>query len=192
MGGIRRKLLDNQQDCQQYRLGDFLSEYSERCKERIIPIVSVGKYGIRKRDEIYSRDLSKDYSNNKVIRQNTLTIGMGASQIDIGILLDDVEYCVSPAYTTYKIYGINATYLQEYLKLLNPILSFKYMVTSVRQGKSVNKNELLRHKIFICSPHNQTIIQRKFNAFYKSLEIEQSYLIALLAQKQYLLSLMFI
>ena len=192
IGGIRRKLFDEQQNCKLCRLGDFLVEYSERNMNRNLTSVAVGKYGIRKREDIYSRELSKDYSKNKVIKKNTLTIGMGSSQIDIGVLLEDVEYCVSPAYTTYKIHGINSAYLQEYLILINPILSFKYMVTSVRQGKSVNKDELMKHKISVCSLSDQQKIQLAIAAFYKKLGIEQQVLDLYIKQKQYLLSQMFI
>ena len=192
INGVRSYIFTHQNNCSKHSLGDFLTEYSERNREKQLPSVAVGKYGIRKREEIYSKELSNDYSNNKIIYKDTLTIGMGSSQIDIGILLDDVEYCVSPAYTTYKIHDINSAYLQEYLKLINPILSFKYMITSVRQGKSVNKEELMQHKIFICSSIEQKAIEQKFSAFYKKLEIEQNLLNALVSQKKYLLQQMFI
>ena len=192
INGVRSYIFTHQNNCSKHSLGDFLTEYSERNREKQLPSVAVGKYGIRKREEIYSKELSNDYSNNKIIYKDTLTIGMGSSQIDIGILLDDVEYCVSPAYTTYKIHDINSVYLQEYLKLINPILSFKYMITSVRQGKSVNKEELMQHKIFVCSSIEQKAIEQKFSAFYKKLEIEQNLLNALVSQKKYLLQQMFI
>ena len=148
MSGIRHNVFTRLQNGNLYKLGEFLTEYSERNRGQELPSVAVGKYGIRKRTDIYSKELSKDYSNNKVIYKNTLTIGMGSSQIDIGILLGDEIYCVSPAYTTYRIHDINPAYLQEYLIHINSILSFKYMITSVRQGKSVNKSALLQHKIF--------------------------------------------
>jgi type I restriction enzyme S subunit len=74
--------------------------------------VAVGRYGIRTRESIYSKELAKDYSKNKVIGKNTLTVGMGSVQIDIGILTDDVKYSVSPAYHTYTITGINPDYLR--------------------------------------------------------------------------------
>ena len=94
-------------------LGSFLEEYSEKNTANNLQSVAVGKYGIRKREDIYSKELSSDYSKNKVIRKNTLIIGMGSTQIDIGILTTDNCYCVSPAYTTYRIKGVDSFYLRK-------------------------------------------------------------------------------
>ena len=192
MSGIRHNVFTRLQNGNLYKLGEFLTEYSERNRGQELPSVAVGKYGIRKRTDIYSKELSKDYSNNKVIYKNTLTIGMGSSQIDIGILLGDEMYCVSPAYTTYRIHNINPTYLQEYLIHINSILSFKYMITSVRQGKSVNKSALLQHKIFVCNENEQNTIQYAFKIIKEKIAIEQNILKDLIGQKKYLLSKMFI
>lgn len=192
MSGIRHNVFTRLQNGNLYKLGEFLTEYSERNRGQELPSVAVGKYGIRKRTDIYSKELSKDYSNNKVIYKNTLTIGMGSSQIDIGILLDNETYCVSPAYTTYRIHNINPTYLQEYLIHINSILSFKYMITSVRQGKSVNKSALLQHKIFVCNENEQNTIQYAFKIIKEKIAIEQNILKDLIGQKKYLLSKMFI
>lgn len=169
-----------------------MTEYSERNINNNLAPASVGKYGIRLRDNIYTKELSADYSKNKVIRKNTLTIGMGSSQIDIGILLDDETYCISPAYTTFKIHNINAAYLQEYLQSINAVLSAKYMITSVRQGKSVNKDELLMHPICICDSDIQQNIATFFAAFRNKLENEKSRLERLNSQKRFLLQQMFI
>lgn len=192
MSGIRHNVFTRLQNGNLYKLGEFLTEYSERNRGLELPSVAVGKYGIRKRTDIYSKELSKDYSNNKVIYKNTLTIGMGSSQIDIGILLGDEMYCVSPAYTTYRIHDINPAYLQEYLIHINSILSFKYMITSVRQGKSVNKSALLQHKIFVCNENEQNTIQYAFKIIKEKIAIEQNILKDLIGQKKYLLSKMFI
>ena len=145
---IRYKIFRNLNNVPNHRLSEFLSEYSEKNSNNAFTPVAVGKHGIRKRNEIYNKELSSDYSKNKVIRQNTLVIGMGSTQIDIGVLSNKETLCVSPAYTTYKINNINASYLNELLIFLNPLLSKKYMIISARQGKSVNKKELLTYKIF--------------------------------------------
>ncbi len=79
--------------------------------------------------------------------KNTLTIGMGSNQIDIGILTDDCKFCVSPAYTTYKIKKCNSKFLEYYMEYLNPKLSDLFMIVSARQGKSVDKNGLLEYTI---------------------------------------------
>ena len=173
-------------------LGDILVEYSERNRGKNRKAVAVGKSGIRKIEELSSRELSKDYSANKVIRKNTLTIGMGSNQIDFGILLDDKEFCVSPAYTTYQIVGVDSAYLQELLTWLNPILSFKYMITSVRQGKTVNKDELMRHPINLCADEEQHRIQHILSTVGKKIELERDALNLYQRQKQFFLQQLFI
>jgi len=132
-----------------YKLSDFLTEYSERNTENKYKPVAVGRYGIRKREEIYSKDLAKDYSKNKVIRENTLTVGMGSTQIDIGILIDDEIYSVSPAYHTYKIAGINCKYLGYYLSAKNHEMFARYVKRGSRQGKSIDLKRWLAYEMSV-------------------------------------------
>ena len=190
--GIRHYVFTSIDSGEQRTLGSFLSEYSEKNTANNLQSVAVGKYGIRKREDIYSKELSADYSKNKVIGKDTLIIGMGSTQIDIGILVDDERYCVSPAYTTYHIIGINSFYLQEYLIELNPLLSVRYMITSARQGKAVNKDDLLRHVLTVHSTDEQAQISMQFKSLYKRLQIEKEMLSALQRQKAFLLKAMFI
>ena len=134
------------------KLSSILKEYSDlnyNCFEQ----VAVGKYGIRLKEST-----SEDISKNKVIYKNTLTIGMGGKQIDIGVLDTDASYSVSPAYTTYKIINCNSTFLNYYLMYLNKFLSNKYMITGARQGKSINKDGFLSYKIKIPCINEQTRI----------------------------------
>lgn len=190
--GIRHRVFGSICGEKQSSLGGFLEEYSEKNVANDLQSVAVGKYGIRKREEIYSKELSADYSKNKVIRKNTLIIGMGSTQIDIGILTTDDCYCVSPAYTTYRIKGINSFYLQEYLIELNPLLSVRYMITSARQGKAVNKEDLMKHLMTIHSESEQKEICQCFENLYSRLQIEKEMLSALQKQKAFLLQSMFI
>ena len=145
------------------KLGEILEEYCERNIDNKYMPVAVGKYGIRKREEIYSKELSKDISKNKVIRKDTLTIGMGSNQIDIGILVEDEKYCVSPAYTTYKIKNCNSKFLEYYLEYINPRLSDLFMIVSARQGKSVDKEGMLAYSIEIPSLDEQSKICKILN-----------------------------
>ena len=190
--GIRHIVFSSIDNGEQYPLGNFLDEYSEKNVANNLQSVAVGKYGIRKREDIYSKELSTDYSKNKVIRKDTLIIGMGSMQIDIGILVEDEKYCVSPAYTTYHISGINSFYLQEYLVELNPLLSVRYMITSARQGKAVNKDDLMRHILTVHCLDEQERICKHFKSLYKRLQIEKEMLSALQKQKAFLLKSMFI
>ena len=188
---IRYKIF-NSQNIANHKLSDYLIDYSEKNTSNLYQPVAVGKYGIRKREDIYSKELASDYSKNKVIRKNTLIIGMGSTQIDIGILLDDEVFCVSPAYTTYKIKNINSFYLNEMLIYLNPLLSNKYMIISARQGKSVKKDELLAHSLYIHDIEIQNKIEKIFVLLYKRLNKEKDILMLYKKQKEYLLKNMFI
>ncbi len=194
--GIRQRIFSASNfdihNSKEYELGSFLSEYSKKNIENKLISVSVGKYGIRRRDEIYSKELCDDYSKNKVIEKNSLIIGMGSTQIDIGILSKDEKYCVSPAYSTYKISGINSDYLREYLIHLNSLLSKRYMVIGARQGKSVNKSELMQHVLLVHSIEKQLKIVDIFNVFYDKLQKEKDILSLYKKQKAYLLGNMFI
>ena len=88
-----------------YPLSRFLAEYKELNTDNKYRPVAVGRYGIRSRESIYSKELAKDYSKNKLIYKGTLTVGMGSVKMDIGILSDNEVYSVSPAYHTYRISG---------------------------------------------------------------------------------------
>ena len=190
--GIRHRIFSCVENGRMGTLGSFLEEYSEKNTANNLQSVAVGKYGIRKREDIYSKELSSDYSKNKVIHKDTLIIGMGSTQIDIGILTTDNRYCVSPAYTTCRIKGIDSFYLQEYLIDLNPLLSVRYMVTSARQGKAVNKDDLMQHHLAIHSDLEQKKIHQFFQRIYGRLLIEKRMLSALQKQKAFLLQAMFI
>ena len=140
------------------KLGYLLEEYCEKNQEQKYKAVAVGKYGIRKREDIYSKELSKNISNNKIIMKDTMTIGMGSNQIDIGVLTENEKYCVSPAYTTYKIKNCNSKFLEYYLEYLNPKLSDLFMIIGARQGKSVDKKGLLEYEFLLPSQIEQNKI----------------------------------
>ena len=165
----------------EYKLNEILFPYSEKNTEQKYFPVAVGKYGIRKREDIYKKELAKDFSKNKVIRKNTLTIGMGSTQIDIGILDTDDVYSVSPAYHTYKINTniVIPKYLDWLLKCINPELSKLYMIASARQGKSVDFERMMKHKISIPSLEEQEkinkILSKIYEAKIKFYEVSQKY-----------------
>lgn len=174
-----------------HKIGDFLEEYTEKNVNNYEP-VSVGKYGIRKRTEIFSRELSEDYSKNKVIHKDSLTIGMGTKEIDIAILFEDSHYCVSPAYTTYRIKNIDSYYFNELLDSLNYLLSLRYMISGARQGKSVNKKELMNHQIFVHTAEQQSVIKNLLKSVYNKIDNETKLLEKYSQQKNYLLNNLFI
>ena len=128
-------------------LSDFLTEYTIRNDNNQYKPVAVGRYGIRTRDSIYTKELAKDYSKNKVIYQNTLTVGMGSVQIDIGILTEDIRYSVSPAYHTYQIRNINPAYLRYCLECRNQDMFTRFVKRGSRQGKSIDLKRWLTYEI---------------------------------------------
>ena len=136
-------------------LNEFLSEYTERNIDNKYKPVAVGRYGIRSRDSIYSKELAKDYSKNKLIFKNTLTIGMGSVQIDIGILSTDETYSVSPAYHTYRINNINPNYLRYCLECRNQDMFVRYVKKGSRQGKTIDLSRWLAYEIPVYSIEDQ-------------------------------------
>ena len=128
-------------------LESFITEYKDINMGNKYRPVAVGKYGIRTRESIYSKELAKDYSKNKLIYKNTLTVGMGSVQIDIGVLSDDVIYSVSPAYHTYKIKGINSLYLRYCLQCRNSDMFNRFAKRGSRQGKTIDLKRWLKYEI---------------------------------------------
>lgn len=169
------------------KLGELLEEYKEKNVENKYKPVAVGKYGIRKREDIYKKELAKDYSKNKLIYKNTLTIGMGSKQIDIGILSDDVIYSVSSAYHTFKISGVDANYLRYCLESRNADMSERYMIESARQGKSVDIKRLLQYEIPIYSESDTKEILynlQKIEQIIKNID-EQKYKMEMLIKARF-------
>ena len=130
-----------------YPVSAFLTEYSEKNDGNKYRPVAVGRYGIRPRESIYSKELAKDYSKNKLIHKNTLTVGLGSVQIDIGILTEDITYSVSPAYHTYRITGIDATYLRYCLECRNQDMFARFVKRGSRQGKTIDLKRWLTYEI---------------------------------------------
>ena len=128
-------------------LHEYLTEYKELNSDNKYRPVAVGRYGIRTRESIYSKELAKDYSKNRLIYKGTLTVGMGSVQMDIGILSDDAIYSVSPAYHTYKIAGIDYDYLRYCLQCRNMDMFARYMKRGSRQGKSIDLGRWITYEI---------------------------------------------
>ena len=190
--GIQNCFFKNINSDNSYSLSCFLEEYTLKNLKNNLQVVSVGKYGIRQRNEIYSKVLSDDLSKNKVIFQDTLTIGMGTKQIDFGILSKNVEYCVSPAYRTYKIKNINSEYLKYYLEIINNQLSRKYMIISARQGTTIDNKSFLKHQLVVHPILKQNYIVNVINIIQKYLTISDDILETHKDLKKYLLKHIFI
>ena len=139
-------------------LSEYLTEYKELNVDNLYRPVAVGRYGIRTRESIYSKELAADYSKNRLIYKGTLTVGMGSMQMDIGILSDDVTYSVSPAYHTYQISGVNYDYLRYCLQCRNMDMFTRFMRRGSRQGKSIDLSRWIGYEIPIYPLEVQTEI----------------------------------
>ena len=160
-------------------LNSFLSEYTERNVDNKYKPVAVGRYGIRSRNSIYSKELAKDYSKNKLIFKNTLTIGMGSVQIDIGILSADETYSVSPAYHTYRINDINPNYLRYCLECRNQDMFVRYVKKGSRQGKTIDLSRWLTYEIPVCSVDDQGKIVDRIDRVQGIIDASEKQLIKL-------------
>ncbi len=157
----------------------FLTEYKELNVTGEYRPVAVGRYGIRTRESIYSKDLAQDYTKNKLIYKGTLTVGMGSVQMDIGILSDDVTYSVSPAYHTYRINGIDYDYLRYCLQCRNMDMFTRYMKRGSRQGKSIDLGRWITYEIPVYEPGDQLEIVDRLNRAQNLITQRQSQLSAL-------------
>lgn len=162
-----------------YPLSTFLTEYSEKNIGNTCRPVAVGRYGIRTRESIYSKELAKDYSKNKLIHKNTLTVGMGSVQIDIGVLTDDITYSVSPAYHTYKIAGVNAEYLRYCLECRNQDMFSRFVKRGSRQGKTIDLKRWLTYEIPVYDENRQQEIVDRLNQISELIEKRQEQLVQL-------------
>lgn len=154
-------------------LSEFIHEYSERNIENKYSPVAVGKYGIRSRESIYSKELAADYSKNKLIYKNTLTVGMGSKQIDVGVLTDDITYSVSPAYHTYIITGINAKYLDYCIQCRNKDMFTRFVKRGSRQGKTVDLKRWLTYEIPVYDLNTQEEIVDHLDRAKSIIELRQ-------------------
>ncbi len=166
----------NKENIKKHALNEFLSEYKELNTDNKYRPVAVGRYGIRKRESIYSKELAKDYSKNKLIHKDTLTVGMGSKQIDIGILIEDKTFAVSPAYHTYKIQGIRCKYLEYCLQSKNIEMFSLYAKRGSRQGKSIDLKRWLTYKVPVYSEEDQIVIEENLNKINVVIELRRKQL----------------
>ncbi|MGQ1943921.1 restriction endonuclease subunit S [Ornithobacterium rhinotracheale] len=160
-----KKRLDGfTEEWKEVRLGEVLNHKTKLVEGKDYEPVSVGVLGIRLRSSIYSKELSNDYSKNKVFEPRQLCFGIGTNEIVFGINKSCNIYCVSPAYKVFDIRGINEHFLEGLLRVINNMLSCKYMIVGARQGKSVEFSALLNHKIKIPSLEEQTAIAEILSA----------------------------
>ena len=134
---LKKFLLKNQKG-EIKKLKNLMREVCVLHNQKNAIVAAVGKKGIRNRNEIYYKELSKDYTKNKLVKTNEIAFGLANDRIVYGVNLSKNIYSVSPAYKVFSIYGCNSLFLNYFLDVNNRKLSLKFLITSARQGKSVD------------------------------------------------------
>ncbi|OAT86875.1 restriction endonuclease subunit S [Candidatus Arthromitus sp. SFB-turkey] len=155
------------------KLGNLMNENNEFVGDRNIKPVAIGVYGIRQREDIFSKDLSKNYSRNKVFKNNQICFGIGTNQIVYGVNIVNKIYCVSPAYKVLDIVNIDPYYLKLLLDINNLRLSSLYLIISARQGKSVDFDGLFNEEFDIPLFEEQKAIAEILTTADKELKLLQ-------------------
>ncbi len=136
------------EDWKEGTLGEFLIESKEKVGNRVVEEYSVGKQGIRKRSEIYHKQITSTPASNKLLLKGQIAFGMGSGCVDWGVMTDEIG-ATSPAYTVYSISKIIPT---DYFKRFFAIKHAKALdlvKPSVRQGQGLDKGVLLNKYIYI-------------------------------------------
>ena len=145
-------------------LNCFMNESIILHGRRTATVAAVGKRGIRDRSEVYSKELSKDYTKNKLVRNNEIAFGLASDSIVYGVNLSDQSvYSVSPAYRVFSISECDSAFLKYFLDANNRRFSLKYLITSARQGKSIDFRGLFNERIKFPSLTEQKRIAETLN-----------------------------
>lgn len=128
---------------------DFLSNRSEKVGDKDIPEYSSTNTGIKLRDEWFKKTLSKNKSNNKIVRKGDLVFGMSRQILNWGVMKDGIG-AVSSAYNIFKIdtNQIMPHYLKMYMQ--TEINNFMDIIKpSSREGQGIDKKALMLKSIYI-------------------------------------------
>ena len=96
--------------------------------------------------------------------------------MDIGILIEDETFAVSPAYHTYEIQGIRCKYLEYCLQSKNIEMFSLYAKRGSRQGKSIDLKRWLTYKIPVYSEEDQIVIEENLNIINVVIELRRKQL----------------
>ena len=94
---------------------------------------------------------------------------MANSSIVYGINFSEHIYSVSPAYKVFRIVNCDSCFFKYLLDVNNPRLSLKYLITSARQGKTVDFQGLLKEKFVFPGFTEQQRIARTLNTAKKEI-----------------------
>ncbi|MFZ7283603.1 restriction endonuclease subunit S, partial [Avibacterium avium] len=126
---------------------DFVKETKEKVgKLQSVEEYSVGNEGIYPRKEKYKKQLAKDPSKNKLIREANIVFGMGNKEVNWGIMRDKIG-SVSSAYNIFQINNINHLFLEMLINNI-PYYFRDIIKPTSRQGQTIDKEVFLEKTIY--------------------------------------------
>ena len=178
-----------------YLYKDILSVITEKNKDLAYTNVlsASQELGMVNRDEL-NLDIQFDHNaivGYKIVRRGDYVLHLRSFQG--GLAFSETEGICSPAYTILRpnhliVYG----YLREFFMSQKFIDSLRLVIYGIRDGRSINVDEFLHMKITIPPIEKQKDIALRLEAFSQKICLEENILEKLQAQKNYLLSQMFI
>lgn len=155
IGAITARIYRRSPGWIRYRLGEFLQETKLLHGDGDYVIGSVGKNGIRSRDEVYSKDLTSNHERNLLVKPGWLCFGLASDCMAFGVNSTNQTYSVSPAYRTFQIIGADPCFFEGYLRVFNGRLSKRFLITSARQGKAIDFEGLFNTECYFPSQEEQ-------------------------------------
>ncbi len=178
-------------------LGCYITQISQHNKTgKDLPVLSVSnKHGFVEQSEQFEDRIiaSDDTSNYKIVSINDFAFN--PARINVGSIarLKDKECgIVSPMYICFRT---SKNILPEYLELFFKTVAFSYEVGKRLEGSvrlCLSFESLCEIRIPVISIREQQSLVKIATAFYSKLDVEKGFLRCYHAQKQYLLSQMFI
>lgn len=145
------------------RFSKFCHLSNDRVGGLCVSDYSITNNGITPRGQKYTKQLSQNRAENKLLRKGNLAFGMSRDILNWGIMKDEIG-AVSPAYTVYTIGDIDATYLELYIQ--SHIAYFRDLIKpAAREGQSIDKG-VLNNKMLYYPPKH---LLRAFLAIFNSI-----------------------
>jgi type I restriction enzyme S subunit len=128
---------------------EFVSRSNERVGTQDVPEYSSTNDGLKLRSETFNKQLSKNRSNNKLIRKNDLVFGLSRQILNFGLMQDEIG-AVSPVYNVFSINTkmIVSDFVEKYIR---ERMNFYYgMINgSSREGQSISVKQFLKMPFLI-------------------------------------------
>ena len=178
-------------------LGCYITQISQHNKTgKDLPVLSVSnKHGFVEQSEQFEDRIiaSDDTSNYKIVSINDFAYNPARINVgSIARLKDKKRGIVSPMYICFRT---SKNILPEYLELFFKTVAFSYEVGKRLEGSvrlCLSFESLCEIRIPVISIREQQSLVKIATAFYSKLDVEKGFLRCYQAQKQYLLSQMFI